>query len=162
MGSRVASVQVGVLEQIQAVRERLVSSGTVVASDGGVRAIFRIAIGPAEGAALRDRVVETGARRTVETGLGFAMSSLFICEGLLATGGDASHVAIDRFQLKPRPVAGTTYAGVGLHTLEEAGVHSIVDSTSRSRRSSYLGCSWKGGPSTWRSSTATTVSRDCS
>src|SRR3954468_4633123 len=126
-GCRGASVQVGVLEQIQAVRERLVSSGTVVASDGGVPAIFPIAIGPAEGAALRDRVVETGARRTVETGLGFAMSSLFICEGLLANGGDASHVAIDPFQLKPRPVAGTTYAGVGLHTLEEAGVRSIVE-----------------------------------
>jgi predicted O-methyltransferase YrrM len=118
---------VGVLEQLRAVQARLVSSGSVVAPDGDVRDIFPVAIGPREGAALRDAIVEEGALRTFETGLGFAVSTLFICEGLLVNGPGASHVAMDPFQTTTAPGAGTTYAGVGLRTLEEAGVRSLVE-----------------------------------
>lgn len=120
-------VVVGPREQLQAVQKRLVSSGTVVAPDGERREIFPVAIGPVEGAALRDRVIQEEALRTFETGLGFALSTLFICEGLLANGPGGGHVAIDPFQHRPAPAAETTYAGVGLRTLEEAGVRSLVE-----------------------------------
>jgi methyltransferase family protein len=89
--------------------------------------IFPVAIGPQEGAALRDVVIEEGALRTFETGLGFAVSTLFICEGLLVNGPGGSHVAMDPFQLTPGPSAGTTYGGVGLRTLERAGIGSLVE-----------------------------------
>jgi len=118
---------VELLEQVQAVRRQLVSSGTVVAPDGERREIFPVAIGHGEGAALRDRVIDAGALRTFETGLGFAVSTLHICEGLLANGPGACHVAMDPFQTRAAPTAGTTYAGVGLRTLEEAGVASLVE-----------------------------------
>jgi predicted O-methyltransferase YrrM len=40
-----------------------------------------------------------GAAHTIEIGLGYGMSALYLCEGLLANGRtDARHVAIDPFQ----------------------------------------------------------------
>jgi predicted O-methyltransferase YrrM len=116
-----------VLEQVRALRDSLISSGTVLAPDGEVREIFPVAIGRHEGVALRDVLIEERARDTFETGLGFAVSTLFICEGLLMNGPGGRHVAMDPFQLDPSPAAHTTYAGVGLRTLEEAGVRSMVE-----------------------------------
>jgi predicted O-methyltransferase YrrM len=118
---------VATVDQVRAVREKLVADGTVVAPDGRLLDVFPVAIGPAEGAALRDRVIEEGALRTVEIGLAFAISTLFLCEGLLANGSEGPHVAIDPYQVKAGPVTGTSYAGVGLRTLEEAGVRGLVD-----------------------------------
>ena len=86
-----------------------------------------VGIGADEGAALREWVRREGARRTVETGLGFAVSTLFICEGLLANGGEIRHVAIDPFQFETPPGSPTTYAGVGVATLKEAGVRNLVE-----------------------------------
>ena len=114
------------LARLRSVRDKLITDGTAVTPDGRVMEIFPVAIGPEEGAALRDLVVEEGATRTLEVGLGFAMSTLFICEGLLVNGAGGRHVAIDPFQLEPASVAGTTYAGVGLETLERAGVGDVV------------------------------------
>jgi predicted O-methyltransferase YrrM len=79
-----------------------------------------VAIGPEEGAALRECVRREGARRTLETGLGFAVSTLFICEGLLANGPEARHVAID-------PRLPNSHVDAGLRTLEEAGVRDVVE-----------------------------------
>ncbi len=115
------------VDQVRAVREKLVADGTVVTPDGRLLDVFPVAIGPVEGAALRDRVIEEGATRTLEVGLAFAISTLFLCEGLLANGSDGRHLAIDPYQLEPGPVGGTNYAGVGLRTLEEAGVRGLVD-----------------------------------
>jgi Methyltransferase domain len=55
------------------------------------------------------------------------MSTLFILEGLLENGPDLTHVAADPYQLKSLPTHRTTYAGVGLHILEEAGVREVVE-----------------------------------
>lgn len=114
------------MDRLRSVREKLIADGTVVTPDGRLTEVFPVAIGPEEGAALRDHVVEEGATRTLEVGLGFAVSTLFICEGLLVNGPGARHVAIDPFQLEPAPAAATTYAGVGLETLERAGVGDLV------------------------------------
>ena len=114
--------------RVRAYTEALLARGTVLAaSDGMERQLAPVAIGPAEGGALRDWVVRVGARRSIEVGLGFAVSTLFICEGLVANGPVGRHVAIDPFQLTPSPNAGTTYAGVGLQVLEEAGVRDLVE-----------------------------------
>jgi len=86
-----------------------------------------VAIGPAEGAALRERVRSEGALRTLETGLGWAVSTLFLCEALLGNGSGARHVAIDPYQFEELPEHGTSYAGVGIRHLEEAGVRNLVE-----------------------------------
>ncbi|HET7869628.1 MAG TPA: class I SAM-dependent methyltransferase [Actinomycetota bacterium] len=117
-----------IVERVRAVRERLIAAGTVLAhADGVSRDLFPVAIGPEEGRALRDWVGNEGAVRTLETGLGFAISTLFIIEGLLANGRSGRHVATDPYQFVGLPMHATTYVGVGLQILEEAGVRDLVE-----------------------------------
>ena len=102
--------------------ERLVRDGTAVArSDGSVHKLSPIAITAAEGEALRSWVSREGATRTIEIGLGYGLSALFICEALLS-GGDSSarHVALD-------PNQETSFADCGLQVLDEAGLRDLVE-----------------------------------
>jgi predicted O-methyltransferase YrrM len=115
-------------ERVREVRERLFADGAVVArADGGRRELFPVAIGIAEGLALCECVRKEHAQQTFETGLGFGISTLFICEGLLANGPDGRHVAVDPYQFSGLPSHRTTYVGVGLEILAEAGVRDLVE-----------------------------------
>lgn len=62
-----------------------------------------------------------GAVRTIEIGLGYGVSALFVCEGL-RTNGDptARHVVVDPYQA-------TRFANCGLQFLEEVGVAALVE-----------------------------------
>src|SRR5215216_2705609 len=110
------------LGQVRQVIERLVDDGTVVArSDGTVHHLFPVAVGATEGAALREWVVRERAIRTIEIGLGYGVSALFVCEGLLGIGdADARHLALD-------PNQAGRFANCGLQVLEEAGVAFLVE-----------------------------------
>ena len=115
-------------ERVHQVRERLFAAGTVVArADGRSRELFPLAIGMDEGLALLEWVRKERAQRTLEAGLGFAISTLFICEGLLENGSDGRHVAADPYQFRGLPIHRTTYVGVGLQILEDAGVRDLVE-----------------------------------
>jgi predicted O-methyltransferase YrrM len=105
------------VERIEQVRERLVADGR----------LFPVAIGREEGLALRDCVRREGASRTLEAGLGHAVSTLFILEGSVANGGDVGHVACDPYQFTALPGHLTRYEGIGLERLEEAGVRDLVE-----------------------------------
>jgi predicted O-methyltransferase YrrM len=102
--------------------ERLVRDGTAVArSDGTLHDIFPVAVYAAEGKALRDWVLREGATRTIEIGLGYGISALYICEGLLGNADPvARHVALDPYQSR-------RFANCGLQFLEEAGVAGMVE-----------------------------------
>jgi len=102
--------------------ERLVRDGTVAArSDGTVHRLFPVAVDAVEGKALREWVSRERATRTIEIGLGYGISALFVCEGLLRTGDPAaSHVVLDPYQA-------TRFGNCGLQVLEEAGVASLVE-----------------------------------
>jgi predicted O-methyltransferase YrrM len=115
-------------ERVREVRERLCAAGGVVArADGVRRELFPVAIGIEEGLSLREWVRKERARSTFETGLGFGISTLFICEGLLANGPEGRHLATDPYQFKGLPGHQTTYVGVGLEILEDAGVRDLVE-----------------------------------
>lgn len=94
---------------------------------GGGDELFPIAIGRKEGLALRDWVRKERAQRTLETGLGYAIATLFICDGLIDSGSDGRHVAMDPYQLEGLPGQTTEFRGRGLEILEEAGVRHLVD-----------------------------------
>jgi predicted O-methyltransferase YrrM len=98
-----------VLERVRAVRQRL-------ERDNGLQPI---AISADECAALTGWVRREGAHRTIEVGLAYGLSTLAICEGLLANGG-GHHVALDPFQ-------STAFHDAGLHALAEAGVADMVE-----------------------------------
>jgi predicted O-methyltransferase YrrM len=108
--------------QIRSVIDRVVHEGTAVArSDGSVHKLFPTAINAKEGEALLRWVSNEAAQRTIEIGLGYGISALFICEGLFANGNTAArHVVIDPFQR-------TRFADCGLQALEEAGLESVVE-----------------------------------
>lgn len=95
---------------LERVREKLLDEGEV----------RPVAIGPEEGATLREWIRKEGALLTVETGLGYAVSTLFICEGLLANGPNGRHVAID-------PHLPNSHVDAGLRALEAAGVRELVE-----------------------------------
>src|SRR5829696_4109016 len=111
-----------VLRRVRGVIERLVRDGTVVArSDGTLHNIFPIAVYAAEGEALREWVLREGATRTIEIGLGYGISALQVCEGLLGNDDPtARHVALDPYQA-------TRFANCGLQFLEEAGIAQMVE-----------------------------------
>jgi predicted O-methyltransferase YrrM len=110
------------LERVRAVIARLTQDGHAVArTDGSVHSIFPVAATAAEGQALREWVTRTGATQTIEIGLGYGISALFVCAGLLENGdAAASHVVID-------PHQATRFRSCGLQFLGEAGVRSIVE-----------------------------------
>jgi predicted O-methyltransferase YrrM len=102
--------------------ERLVRDGSAVArSDGTLHSIFPVAVYAAEGDALREWVLREGATKTIEIGLGYGISALHVCEGLLVNADPtARHVALDPYQA-------TRFADCGLQFLEEAGVDEMVE-----------------------------------
>lgn len=108
--------------RIRQVIERLVNEGTAVArSDASAHRLFPTAINAEEGEALRRWVSHEAAQNTIEIGLGYGISALFICEGLVASGSTAvTHVVIDPFQK-------TRFADCGLDALEEAGLGQVVE-----------------------------------
>src|SRR5215218_11041777 len=110
------------LRRVRRVIERLVRDGAAVArSDGTLHNIFPIAVYAAEGEALREWVLREGATKTIEIGLGYGISALHICEGLLGNADPAArHVALDPYQAK-------RFADLGLQFLEEAGVAQMVE-----------------------------------
>jgi predicted O-methyltransferase YrrM len=110
------------VRRVRAVVSRLLREGTVVArSDGTLHDLFPVVVSVAEGEALRDWVLRERATRTVEVGLGYGISALYICEGLLQNPGQAPHhVAIDPYQA-------TRFSDCGLQLLDEAGVGEMVE-----------------------------------
>ena len=108
--------------RVRGVLARLLRDGTATArSDGSVHWLFPVAVGAAEGMAIRSWVVQEAAAQTIEVGLGYGISALFTCGGLLTLGGPgARHVVID-------PHQATRFAGCGLQFLGEARVADLVE-----------------------------------
>ncbi len=108
--------------RVREVLARLLRDGTATArSDGSVHRLFPVAVGTAEGIAIRSLVLREAAALTIEVGLGYGISALFTCEGLLMAGvPGARHVVID-------PNQATRFAGCGLQFLAEAGVTGLVE-----------------------------------
>jgi len=105
-------------ERVRAVREQLLQRKP---------GVFPVAIGPVEGAALRDWVVREGAQTTLEAGLAWAVGTLFVLDGLLTVGASVRHVAADPWQFRGLQSHRTRFEGAGLAVLEEAGVRDLVE-----------------------------------
>jgi len=110
------------MARIRSVLDRLIADGSVVArTDGSRHDIRPISISAGEADALTRWVLREKAARTIEIGLGYGVSALAICEGLIASGrSEGRHIALDPFQAR-------RFADCGLQVLEEAGVRSLVE-----------------------------------
>src|SRR5438046_2194909 len=121
-GNRETVVVGSVPRQVEGVISRLFESGSVVARrDGKLHSLFPIAIPSREGEALRGWVKREDAASTIEVGLGYGISALFICDGLLANGhANARHVALD-------PNQSEGFSDVGLQAIEDAGATGMLE-----------------------------------
>jgi predicted O-methyltransferase YrrM len=112
--------RVSAIRRVNGVIERLIRDGTAVArADGSRHDLFPIAITAAEGEALRSWVTREGAARTIEIGLGYGLSALFIGKALLSDVS-ARHVAVDPYQT-------TRFADCGLQFLDDAGLGELIE-----------------------------------
>ncbi len=109
------------LSRLRVLLGELAETGKIVSQvDNQEFEIFPVAIEPLEGQRLRDWVIRESATKTIEIGLGYGLSTLYICEGLLMGGQPkAAHVAMDPHQ--------SGYENCGLQVLEEAGVLDLVE-----------------------------------
>lgn len=75
------------LARLRQVIDRLIRDGRIVARlDNSDHEIFPVAVSAAEGQSLRDWIVREKVARTIEIGLAYGLSALFVCEGLLMNG----------------------------------------------------------------------------
>ncbi|MGO9342728.1 MAG: class I SAM-dependent methyltransferase [Acidimicrobiales bacterium] len=112
----------GARRRIRRVIDRLTNEGSAVADlDGCFHSIFPVAASPEEGESLRSWVTREDARRTIEVGLGYGVSTMYICDALAEYDDPrASHVAIDPYQ-------NTRFANCALQFLDEAGIRHKVE-----------------------------------
>lgn len=112
----------GGARRVTEVISRLTESESVVARrDGTFHRIFPFAVHPREAEVLEEWVKREDAASTVEIGLGYGLSTLFICRGLLANGHEsARHVALD-----PNQTRG--FSACGLQAIDEAGLGAMVE-----------------------------------
>ena len=110
------------VQRVRAVIESLDRERSTPVNTGDAKADFRtVTITTHEGEALRKWVLAEKATHTVEVGLAFGFSALYICEGLLLNGNpDPRHVTLDPWQA-------SGYANRGLEILEEAGVRALIE-----------------------------------
>lgn len=110
------------IQRVRAVIASLDREGATPINAGGAKANFRtVTITTREGEALRKWVLTEKATHTIEVGLAFGFSALYICEGLLLNGNpDPRHVTLDPWQA-------SGYANRGLEILAEAGVKTLIE-----------------------------------
>ena len=101
--------------------ERLYGEGIVRGESGTLHSISPASITADRGAFVRDICIAEGATRTLEIGMAWGMSTLFILEALLENGAEpGAHLAID-------PYESIEYHGAGRRNLKDAGLEEFVE-----------------------------------
>ena len=110
------------IQLIRQVMDRLSQNGSVVSrADGKAHAVFPVAVCPSNAAWLREWVCRVQPTKTIEIGLGYGVSALHICEGLLLNGNNADkHIVID-------PNQDWRFSQIGLQLLDDAGIRDRVE-----------------------------------
>ncbi|MEI2689490.1 MAG: class I SAM-dependent methyltransferase [Anaerolineae bacterium] len=101
------------------VLETILRNGKAISPSGEEFSVTGASISSEEGHFLRRIVCDIGAATTLEVGLAYGISALFICDGLAETG-DERHIVIDPWQKE-------AYHDIGLTNLRAAGYGSLVE-----------------------------------
>lgn len=108
------------MSTVEAVIARARTGAVRAEVDGTTHAIFPISIDPREGEALSGWVAREHAASSVEVGLGYGLSSLFILRGLLLSGSASfRHLAIDPNQ--------KGFSNIGVQLISEAQMRDRFD-----------------------------------
>jgi predicted O-methyltransferase YrrM len=104
---------------VQPLAGEILRTQTVHSVDGNTTFPLKDAIDAEIGLLLQRLIEQKRPSTTLEIGLAYGVSGLFICEALEKVGGQ-KHIAIDAFQ-------STTWSGVGIHNLRQAGFAHLVE-----------------------------------
>jgi predicted O-methyltransferase YrrM len=99
--------------------EEILRTGHVRSVDGTKTLPLDSAVTADVGEFLQGLIRQRRPKTTLEVGLAFGISALFICEALQAAGGQR-HIAID-------PNQSTQWQGIGINNLRQAGFGDMVE-----------------------------------
>jgi predicted O-methyltransferase YrrM len=99
---------------MNALIERIYQTGRVEAPDRGLVTPFPASIPYETGALLYELVLKEGLNRTLEVGMAYGLSTLFLCQAH-RDKGSGTHTAID-------PHQGSRFRAIGLANVREAGL----------------------------------------
>ena len=102
------------------VLEEIIKTGNTTAVNGIVQKVIG-QISEEEGNLIQSSIKELQAEVSVEIGLAFGTSALYICEALKKTKR-TKHYVIDPFQMFE-----DSYGGIGLNNLKRAGYENIIE-----------------------------------
>jgi len=110
------------LRKVQSVIDRFTKEGKTAAQfDGSERNIFPVAVSVEEGEALREWVAKEKAVNTIEIGLAYGLSTLFLCQGIIENDfKNAHHTVLDPYQT-------SGFKDSGLQSLKEAEVIHLIE-----------------------------------
>lgn len=97
--------------------EEIYRTRQCVDTEGKTLDPFTASVSWNDGMALYNNIVEIKARKTLETGMAYGLSTLFMCQALKDNGGGL-HVAID-------PDERTEWRSVGIFNVERAGLQDL-------------------------------------
>ena len=103
----------------QSLAEEILQTKTVRTVNGAASLPLKDAIDAETGHLLQKLIEEKRPAMTLEVGLAYGVSSLFICEALRKVSAK-KHIAIDAFQ-------NTLWSGIGIHYLRQAGFDNLVE-----------------------------------
>jgi predicted O-methyltransferase YrrM len=103
---------------MNAVLKEILEAGYVT-SPTGERIPLHSHVSPEEGRFLEDVIRQIQPKVSLEIGCAFGVSSLYICEALVAIGADR-HIVIDPFQHEH-------WQGVGIENLKAAGFGDLIE-----------------------------------
>jgi len=107
--------------QPSAVLESLYDRGVAAGRTGKRFDVSPMSVDPKRGERLRQIVQKEAPDGTIETGFGYGLSSLFICQGLLDSGRETfRHVVMD-------PAQEAVFDHAGLRVFEEAGIEDLLE-----------------------------------
>ena len=110
--------------EMNPVLSELIRSGAATSTEGKIHKIHSH-IPAEEGLFLKSVISEFKPHVSLEVGLGYGISTLFICEAL-SQFASSRHIVIDPHQLHATPTH-ISFEGIGLENLKKAGYESIVE-----------------------------------
>ena len=99
--------------------DELMAAGEVIAEDGASVKLDASHIITEEGEFLQDLILRERPRVTLEVGLAYGISALYICDALRRVDG-TKHIVVD-------PAQFSLYRGLGLLNLERAGFKHLIE-----------------------------------
>lgn len=99
---------------------------SVTTVDGNVESLDNIISGidPSTGEFLAEIILENECHKTLETGLAYGCSAIYILSATKKVGGEIHHIAIDPYQIKGPN--GRGWKGIGLDSIKSLGWEHVL------------------------------------